>query len=159
MECTFEGKVVSARFSDYLTNKYGDKEANISGYTLHILIDKINGESINKHCFELQCYADFIVKTGDKISYLHLIKPIYEDKGIPTVSEPDIAVGDSIVAIKGFGFKRKIKHGKEYRMVRTGLPMCIISRPLISDIWIEEEEEGTSNIRMELMNLATSDNV
>jgi len=149
---TYCGKVVSARFSSYLTEKYGDKEANISGYTLHILIDRINGESINKHCLELQCYSDFVVKTGNKISYLHIVKPLYEENGIPIVIEPDIAVGESRVAIKGYGFKRKVKNGKEYRMLRTGLPICVIKQPLISDIWLEpaeDKEVWTNNIKLE----------
>lgn len=149
---TYVGKVVSARFSNYLTHKFGDKDANISGYTLHILIDKINGESINKHCFELQCYSDFVVKTGKNISYLHITKPLYEENGLPVVVESDIAVGESYVAIKGYGFQRKVKNGKEYRMLRTGLPLCVIKKPLISDIWLPDEpalENWTTNVKLE----------
>lgn len=137
----FEGRVVSALHSDYLTDKYGDEQDGIKGYTLHILVDKINGEEINKHCLELQCYADYCMESSEGITYLHLIKPIYEVRGVP-MTDGDIAVGESRISFKGHGFKRKVKHGREYRMLQTGLPLCQIKRPLITGSYIPDETDG-----------------
>lgn len=136
---TFEGKVTSAKHSDYLTDRFGDEQEGIKGYTLHILIDKINAEQITKHCLELQCYADFCIETEkDGITYLNLVKPIYEVDGVP-VTKGDVAIGESRICLKGKGFIRKIKHEKQYRMLRTGLPLCTIKQPLITDIILPEE--------------------
>ena len=147
---TFQGKVVSAKYSDHLTKKWGIEEDNIKGYTLHVLINQIEGESINVHCFELQCYADYEIKDGEtgKITYLHLVKPFYEISGVEVCKEKNLAIGDSWISFNGLGFNpRKLtNNNRECRMLRTGLPICVIKRPLITDMWIEEvDEEVVSN--------------
>lgn len=144
---TFTGKVVSAKYSDYLTQKWGIEEENVKGYTIHVLINKINGEEINLHCFELQCYADYEIRDGEKITYLHLVKPFFENKGVRVCEEEDLAVGDSWITFNGLGFNpRKVTNNqKECRMLRTGLPICEVKRPLITDMWLEDDDDTLGN--------------
>lgn len=160
---SYEGRVVSAFYSDYLTEKFGNPEEHICGYTLHLLINKMNGKDFAPHCFEMQVYANYVIvdpnvkvkvyKTNeegkevetevDKITYLRLTSPFYDKHGIPSTSSYDVSVGESYLSLRGETLRRKRKNEKDYQM-NGGSPFCTIKRPLITDIWLPSDLDSNS---------------
>jgi hypothetical protein len=135
----YKGRVVSIVESEFLTEKYGN-EKNI-GFTVHILIDKINGNPWATYCFELQCYGEWIDKEKEIIK---LIQPLYENEGVVLASNNVMTKG-SIVVLRGETLRRKRKNGKDYAM-SEGTPFCVIKKPLITEIYLPEELIVNSNI-------------
>lgn len=143
---SYTGQVVSARYNQFLTDKYGDSDRGILGYTLHILIVKAG--TTKRWCLEMQVYADYVIKDRDngKITYLHLISPIYHKvtehlrapvwSGDLSVGEPTERVG---ISAKG-DLTPKYKNNKPYVMGDLVTPFCNLKQPLITGTWFIEEE-------------------
>lgn len=144
----FVGRVISAKYSPYYTERYGDGENGLLGYSLHILINHCNGHDLgNEMCLELPVYATECHKVQGKIRKLSLVSPIYNKK----VGGNYIPVWDGelkiepylLIGIKSSGaLVQKIKNNKEYKM-GSGLDHCYLKQPLLTGQWVDPEYNTT----------------
>jgi hypothetical protein len=139
----FVGRVISAKYSPYYTERYGDGGLGVLGYSLHILIGHNLGEEM---CLELPVYATNCYKVNGKIRKLSLISPIYNKK----VGGNYVPVWDGelkiepylLIGIKSSGaLVQKIKNDKEYKM-NSGLNHCHLKQPLLTGQWVNPEYES-----------------
>lgn len=147
----FVGKVISAKYSPYYTEKYGDGGLGVLGYSLHILVRYCNGHDLGTEmCLELPVYATDCYKVNGKIRKLSLISPIYNKKVGTGKDAKYVPVWDGelkiepylLIGIKSSGaLVQKIKNDKEYKM-GSGLDHCLLRQPLLTGQWVNPEYES-----------------
>jgi len=142
----YQGKVVSAKYSPYYTERWGDSDRNLLGYSLHILIYSCNGKRLDKvMCLELPVYAVDCKVVKDKIRALSLTSPIYNHK----VNGNYVPIWDGELKIEPYlniGIKSeseltlKFKNDKDYMMGDGITHHCVLKKPLLTGTWLDERE-------------------
>jgi hypothetical protein len=139
------GKCVSAKYSPYYTEKYGEPDRNILGYSLHILITHQNGKKLdNVMCLELPVYATECSKVNEKIRFLQLVDPIFcnilNDGSMIPIWDGKLKIESYLnLGIRSKGeLKVKEKNGKVYKMGDNITPHCVLKKPLLTGTYLDE---------------------